>query len=102
MNIGARLRSLREAKNITIYKLAKETGISQNHISGIELGKRQPTLETLTRLLAPLDLTLVELFNEDTEVMYPSKEEKQLIENYRHLPQDKAAALLNLSELLRK
>ena len=102
MDIGTKLRSVRKGKGYSIYRLAKETGISQNHISGIELGKRQPTIEMLNRLLAPLDLTLVELFNDNSDAMFPSAEERQLIENYRHLPKDKATALLSLSELLKK
>lgn len=102
MTIGDRLRSIREAKNITIYRLSKETGISQNHISGIELGKRQPTIETLSRLLAPLGISLAELFNEEKKAMYPSEDERLLIENYRRLPKEKADMLLNLSNMLQK
>ena len=40
MNVGNKLRFIRETKKISIYKLSKDTGISQNHISSIELGKR--------------------------------------------------------------
>lgn len=101
MNIGERLRYLRKSKKITIYKLSKDTGISQNHISGIELGKRQPTIETLTRLSAPLGITLAELFNEDNDVMILTNDEKTLIENYRVLPNEKALALLQLSKMLK-
>ena len=101
MNIGERLRYLRKSKKITIYKLSKDTGISQNHISGIELGKRQPTIETLTRLSAPLGITLAELFNEDNDVMILTNDEKTLIENYRVLPNEKALALLQLSHMLK-
>ena len=85
INIGNKLRSIRETKGMTIYKLSKETGISQNHIGGIELGKRQPTFDTLSRLLSPLGVTLSEFFNEDTETLYLSDDEKRLIENYRCL-----------------
>lgn len=101
MNIGERLRILRKSKNISIYKISKETGISQNHISGIELGKRQPTIDTLSRLTKPLGITLTELFNEDAKAVFLSENEKLLIENYRCLPDDKAAALLNLSNMLK-
>ena len=102
MDIGRKLRSLREAKEMTIYKLSKETGISQNHIGGIELGKRQPTFDTLSRLLSPLGVSLSEFFNEDTEAFYLSSDEKRLIKNYRCLSKDKAAALQQLSELLQR
>lgn len=101
MNVGNKLRFIRETKKISIYKLSKDTGISQNHISSIELGKRQPTVETLSRLIEPLGITLAELFNESDEVMFPTQEERMLLEYFRCLPKDKAAALLNLSELLR-
>ena len=33
MNVGNKLRFIRETKKISIYKLSKDTGISQNHIS---------------------------------------------------------------------
>lgn len=101
MNIGERLKFLRKSKNITIYKLSKETGISQNHISGVENGKRQPTIETLKRLSAPLGITLAELFNEDGETAILTKNERTLLENYRVLPNDKAEALLQLSNMLK-
>ena len=92
MNVGNKLRFIRETKKISIYKLSKDTGISQNHISSIELGKRQPTVETLSRLIEPLGITLAELFNESDEVMFPTQEERMLLENFRCLPKDKAAA----------
>lgn len=101
MEIGKKLRSIREAHGITIYKLSKETDISQNHIGGIELGKRQPTIETLERLLAPLGVTLAEFFNENSEILYPTQEERALIENFRCLSDEKSAALLNMSKLLK-
>lgn len=102
MNIGNKLRSIREMKGMTIYRLSKETGISQNHIGGIELGKRQPTFDTLSRLLSPLGVSLSDFFNEDTEMLYLSDEEKRLIENYRCLSLEKAAALRQLSDLLQR
>jgi len=101
MTIGERLRKLRTAKGLTIYKLSKETDISQNHISAIELNKRQPTIDTLSRLVVPLGLSLAELFNEDTEASYLTKSERDLIENYRELPEEKAQMLLNLSGMLK-
>ncbi len=101
MNIGERLRFIRESKKITIYRLSKETGVSQNHISGIELGKRQPTIDMLIRLTEPLGITLAELFNESDDAVFLSEKEKELIVNYRCLPDEKASMLLGLSKLLR-
>lgn len=61
METGARLRFLRKSKGISIYKLSQETGISQNHISDLELGRRKPSVETLKRLIAPLGISMAEL-----------------------------------------
>lgn len=101
MNIGDRLRSIRKNKKISIYQISKETGISQNHISSVELGKRQPTIDTLARLAKPLGITLAELFNEDNTVSVLTDKERILLENYRTLPDDKAEALLIISNALK-
>lgn len=101
MDIGEKLRSIRQSKNMTIYRLSMTTGISQNHISGIELGNRQPTIYTLLRLLEPLGITLAEFFNENGSPVELTENEKKLIENYRCLPDEKAEVLLNLSQLLK-
>ena len=101
MNIGDRLRSIRKNKKISIYQVSKETGISQNHISSVELGKRQPTIDTLARLAKPLGITLAELFNEDNTVSVLTDKERILLENYRTLPDDKAEALLIISNALK-
>ena len=101
MNIGDRLRSIRKNKKISIYQVSKETGISQNHISSVELGKRQPTIDTLARLAKPLGITLAELFNEDNTISVLTDKERILLENYRTLPDDKAEALLIISNALK-
>lgn len=101
MDIGGRLRDIRKAKKLSIYKLSQATGISENHISGIENGKRQPTIDTLKRLIAPLGITLSELFNEGSDVSYLSENERKLIENYRELSTDKASVLLTVSDMLK-
>ncbi|MCM1315814.1 MAG: helix-turn-helix transcriptional regulator [Alistipes senegalensis] len=100
MEIGERLRSIRKSKGLSIYKLSQDTGISQNHISDLELGRRKPSVETLKRLIIPLGITLSELFNENSEVSILTEKERELIENYRTLPDNKAESLLNLSRLL--
>ncbi|MDE7234880.1 MAG: helix-turn-helix domain-containing protein, partial [Ruminiclostridium sp.] len=41
-------KALREARGITTNKLANLAGISQSHLREIELGQRNPTVETLS------------------------------------------------------
>ncbi|MCL2053914.1 MAG: helix-turn-helix transcriptional regulator [Oscillospiraceae bacterium] len=83
MNIGERLRNARNNRGFSIYKLNQITGISQNHISAVELGKRQPSLELVERLVTPLGVTMSELLSNDGEVFYLTEEEKVLVRNFR-------------------
>lgn len=100
MNISERISTLRKSKNISIYRISQETGISQNHIRDIEQGRRNPSVDTLSRLVAPLGISLSELFNEDESASFLSSDERILIENYRTLPEKKAALLLDMSRAL--
>ena len=101
MNLGERIQKLREGKGLTRYRLTQITGISGHHIKGIEEGTRQPTIDTLEKMIVPLGVTLAELFN-DGDATYLSDKERQLIENYRTLSDDKLDALLLMSEVLKK
>ncbi len=102
MEVGKRLRRLRENKNMTMYRLTQITGVSGHHIKGIEEGTRQPTIETLQRLVTALGSSLSEIFNEDTECFYLTENERKLIENFRILSPEKEDALLTISEILTK
>ena len=102
MEVYERIRIIRESKQISVYKMAKETGISPNHINDLEHGRRNPSVETLKRLIVPLGITLSELFNEDDQVSYLSENERELVENYRNLPDEKGKLLLEMSKALNK
>ena len=100
MEIGERLRQYRKAKGFSIYKLSKDRDISQNDICGIENGKRQPTVETLRRLVMPMGITLAELFNENEQVSFLTPDERELVENYRSMPKESAKLLYALGNTL--
>lgn len=100
MKIGAKLKKARLSKGFSIYKLSKATYISQNHISAIENDKRQPTLETLERLIEPLGITLAELVSQGEEVVFLSDSEKRLVSVFRSRTNDDSELLLRLSESL--
>lgn len=100
MEIGERLRHVRKSKNMSIYRISMETGISQSHISDLELGRRKPSVETLSRLVVPLGITLSELFNENDNISILTEKERQLIEYFRTLPNEKAELLLLLGKTL--
>ncbi len=102
MEVGKKLQKLREEKKMSMYRLTQITGVSGHHIKGIENGTRQPTIETLNRLVSALGSSLSEIFNDDTECTYLNERERSLVENFRTLSEEKANALLNLSDVLKK
>ena len=48
--IGPRLRSLREARALTLTAVAEQSGLSVSALSRVETGNRQPTLDVLIPL----------------------------------------------------
>lgn len=96
MDYGKKLKSIRENKKISIYRISQETGISQGHISDLENGRNQPTIETLRKILVPLSITLAEFFNEDKDVSYLNERETKLLAQFRNMPDGKAELFLQL------
>ncbi len=68
MNVAQRLVFFREKKGITTNKLANLAGISQSHLREIELGKRSPTVETLSYFCDALGIGLGEFFSDNSEI----------------------------------
>ena len=99
MEYGKRIKALREAKKISIYRLSQDSGISQGHISDLENGINQLTIETLKRILAPLGCSLSEFFNEG-EISVLSEKEKELVASFRTMPDEKAELFLELGRIL--
>ena len=101
MDYHQKIKQLREAKGMTVYRLTQLTGVSGQHIKGIEQGSRQPTIETLDRLAGALGVTLAEIFANDSECAYLSEKERLLLENFLTLSPEKSEALLIISKALK-
>ncbi len=63
IKLGERIRELRKIKGISQLELAYDMDMSMNTISGIELGKISPKIETLRKIASKLDIEIGELFN---------------------------------------
>ncbi len=66
MDIGKRMIELREEKMLTTNKLAGLAGIAQSALRSIELNEKSPTIVTLDRICAALDITLEDFFTDNT------------------------------------
>lgn len=56
--VGARIRSLRTERGLSLSALAEAAGIGKGSLSELETGQRNPTLETLYAVAGPLGVPL--------------------------------------------
>ena len=89
-NLGNRIRELRKNKGISQLELAYDMDMSMNTISGIELGKISPKIDTLKKITQRLDIDIAELFNFNNLAPKDKVTRKKVEEITRKLlPQDK-------------
>ena len=88
MVIGRRLRKLREDKSFSQGDVEKRTGLLRCYISRVENGHTVPSLETLERLAAALEVPLFQLFYDGENP--PSLPNLSAQESAEELVQDEA------------
>ena len=67
MLIGKKLKQLRESKNLSQGDIEKRTGLMPAYTSRVENGHTTPSVETLEKYAAALDIPLYRLFYEGDE-----------------------------------
>lgn len=89
MNVGERIKELREKSGFTQNRLAEWSGVSQTHLRRVELGQQDITVGQLQLVCDGLGITLAEFFNvgEKTEnltdvIAKLSPKQKQLLTEF--------------------
>lgn len=80
VNVGKRLRTLRGERRISIRALAEQSGLNVNTLSLIENGKTSPSVSTLQRLAAALEVPIIAFFEIETvpqSVVFTSASQRQ-------------------------
>ena len=72
MDVGARIKALREEKGWTVNKLAYISGVSQSYLRDLELSNKQPTVEYLGYICDGLGISLSAFFQETPEGKWDS------------------------------
>ena len=67
MDVGKRLRQLREQYGYTQNSLAERAGVSQTHLRNVEIGKADITVSHLQLICDALAITLKDFFNVNDE-----------------------------------
>lgn len=71
LDIGSKLKAVREAKGLSQRDLAARSGLTNGAISLIEQNKSSPSVASLKRLLDAVAMTMSEFFSEVEEVGSP-------------------------------
>jgi len=66
IQLGPRIRSLRQARGITLRELAERASVTESFLSQVEREVTSPSIATVQRIARGLDLAIAELFTEDS------------------------------------
>lgn len=67
IDVGLRLKELREARNISMRTLAAKSGLSANALSMIERGKTSPSVSTLYKLADAMGISITAFFGAESD-----------------------------------
>jgi len=62
LDLGARVRQLRKARNWTLEQAARQAGLARSTLSKIENGQMSPTYDALKKLAVGLEISVPQLF----------------------------------------
>lgn len=78
LNVGGRIRALREQRGLSLRALAERCGLSINAISLIERGENSPTVSSLHVLATALGVKITDFFEDASEhaVVYVKRNQR--------------------------
>lgn len=74
--VGNNLARIRHEKGLTQEQLEERSGFSQQYLSDLERGRRNPTIITLYEIALALGVTVVDLLQPEAVEKPPSDDDK--------------------------
>lgn len=99
MDILNRIKQLRDERDWSNYRLAKEAGISEGSLNNLFRLNNQPTIPTLEAICTGFGISLSQFFAEGDEAVILNEEQREMLDIWNTLNKEQKAALL---ELLKK
>lgn len=97
MDVLQRIETLLNSRNWTIYRLAKEAGVSQTTLRNLWARNNVPSVYTLEQICRAFGITLSEFFAENPrELAELTREQKELLGHWDKLTLEQKNALLVL------
>lgn len=66
LQLGSRIRSLRQGRNLTLRELSQRAGVTESFLSQVEREVTSPSIASVQRIARGLDLSIAQLFAEDS------------------------------------
>ncbi len=98
MNIGERIRKVREAKDRSQKEIALALGMDQSQYSKIELGKNDPTTTTLEKIAQALGVDVADFFQ--SQSFQIESYDKSVVEKLRLLEELEDAEKKSIFQLI--
>lgn len=65
-----RLKEVLDEKDMSLVSLSEKTGIEKGNLSAIANNKKNPTVETLSKIASALEISVTELFEKPNNGLY--------------------------------
>lgn len=88
VDVGQRLRELREARRISMRELARRSSLSANALSMIERNLTSPSVSTLNKLASALEIPITTFFRQEpekTQIVFKKASERNRVPFMRGL-----------------
>jgi transcriptional regulator with XRE-family HTH domain len=82
VNVGSRLKELREARHISMRELARRSELSANALSMIERNLTSPSVSTLSKLATAMEIPITAFFRHNPEkhnIVFCKSSERSLV-----------------------
>jgi transcriptional regulator with XRE-family HTH domain len=96
MDIMKRIKTLRDDRGWSNYKLAREAGISEGSLNNLFRLNNQPTFSTLESLCKAFGISLSQFFADEDEAVVLNADQKELLGLWCKLDPEQRSALLEL------
>ena len=94
--IGPRIKELCDKQQITKYRLSQMTGVTQTVLSRIIKGENVPTIQTIEKICAALDISLAQFFAKDENPPDLTAEQREIIETWNGLTPEERERLMKI------
>lgn len=94
--IGPRIKELCDKQQITKYRLSQMTGVTQTVLSRIMKGENVPTIQTVEKICAALNISLAQFFAKDENPPDLTAEQKEIIETWNGLNPEERKRLMKI------